>query len=135
MLHLHRLLHAGVTLVLMLYLVGSSASDASAQIQTRPPKPHVPRAGRAHYSVVQARDPYWRAVTVAANHELAHVMKVRMQRRGYQVRLRHESGGKVVVAARMMHWHAVGVYTSPQIANQAVAMLRYRGIQARIRTV
>ena len=132
MLHLHRLFRAGMTLVLMLYLVGSAAPDISAQKQSRPPKPHVPRAGRAHYSVVQARDPTWRPVTVAANHELAHVMKVRMQQRGYQVRLRNESGGRVLVAARMMHWHAVGVYSSPQIANQVVAMLRHRGMQARI---
>jgi hypothetical protein len=135
MLRLHRLLRAGLTVVFILFLIDSPSPDASAQKHSRPPKPHVPRAGRAHYSVVQARDPHWRAVTIAANPEIAHIMKVRMQRRGYQVRLHYESAGRVLVSARMMHWHAVSVFNSPQVANHAVALLRARGMQARIHRV
>jgi hypothetical protein len=133
----HRLLRAGVAVVLMLCVFDFSSSDASAQKKstpTHPPKPHAPRAGRAHYSVVQARDPHWRTMMVAPDHASAHVMRARLQRRGYQVRLRYESGGRVLVSARMMHWHTVGAYT-PQIAHHVVSMFHHRGMQARIRRV
>jgi hypothetical protein len=129
-----RLLRAGLALILMLGLLDLASPDASAQKKsTPPPRPNVQRAGRAHYSVVQARDPHWRPVLVAPNHPSAHVLKARLERRGFQVRLRHGSGGTVLVSARMMHWHAVGIYVQPVVANQVVAMLHYRGMQARVR--
>jgi len=135
MFRLHKVLRAGVTVLLMLFVVDSATPDVSAQKASRPPKPHVPRAGRAHYTIVQARDPHWRVMTVAPNHEAAHIMKLRLHRRRYQVRLRQESAGRVLVFARMMHWHAVGIFNSTPMANHMIAMLRARGMQARIHKV
>jgi len=136
MLRPYRLLRAGLTLILLLGLLDVASPDASAQKKsTPPPRPHVQRAGRAHYSVVQARNPHWQPILVAPDHPSAHVLKVRLERRGFQVRLRSAPGGQMLVSARMMHWHAVGIYIQPVVANQVVAMLHYRGMQARIRRV
>jgi hypothetical protein len=123
--------------VAMLFLVDSAAPEAAAQKKSasrpvRPVVPHVHRPGRLHHYMVQARNPHWRPYTVAPNHQAAHVIKLQLQRRGFQVKLRNESLGRVLVLARMMHWHAFGVYASPQIANRVAAVLRARGMQARV---
>jgi hypothetical protein len=118
-------------MALALFLFGSASPETLAQTRRTPPRPTA-RVGRLHRSIVQARNPHWRAVTIAANRQAAHIIKYNLIRRGYQVRLRPQLGGRVVVLARMMHWHTVGVYTNRHLANHVAAMLRARGMHARV---
>jgi hypothetical protein len=127
-----RLLRAILMLGFALFLFDTTSPEAVAQKRRTPPRPA--RIGRVHHFVVQARDPRWRAVTVAPNRQAALAIKVNLVRRGFQVRLKPQSGGRVAVLARMMHWHAVGVYTTRPLANHFALILRQRGMQARVIT-
>jgi hypothetical protein len=118
-------------LVLAIFMLDCASPEAIAQKRRTPPKPG--RVGRIHHFVVQARDPRWRAVAVAPNRQAALVIKANLVRRGFQVRLRKDSGGRYQVFSRMMHWRAVGVYTTRPIADHAVVVLRLRGLQARVK--
>ncbi len=82
---------------------------------------------------VQARSPYWRAVTIAPNPQIAHRIRRHLERRGWQVQTRRNYLNQVAIRARVVHWYTKAIYNNRPQAERTAAFFRYSGLQARIR--
>lgn len=114
----------------------SCPEEVDAAQTKKPPKTTFkPPAKSAQQGIfrVQARAPYWRAVTIAPNRTVARNIKRTLVRQGWQVQMRANRAGQVAIRARVVSWHTRAVVPNRPAAQRVAYILQSQGLQARIR--
>jgi hypothetical protein len=122
-----------------IFAVGLGAGWLESDVvvaQTKAPKAAKFKApAKTHGKIyhVQARQPHWRAVTIAPNPAVAYRIERALHHHGFRVQTRTNRLGQVAIRARMPYWHTRAIVPNHHSAQRIASILVAQGFQARIR--